>query len=630
MSARKLAAILLLCNGCNGLYLGRRDQVSIRGRLLILVLGAAIPLGVVGAAALRGIWQVSQAQLKDSMKQQAQLVGTAFERWADAQREPLTTITTALSDNQFDKTRLNDELRYIVQPRSDWIDLRVVDVSGHNVAVEPADTQPMPSALVDYLMTEMQRGNSWVLVTDRTRDESFPTFAIAQPLNNGGAIIARIDGTAIRSVFSHIELHNSAVIAVFDERGQILFRKPSPQFSANEEVSFAPLVSALGLQQSSVAEIDSPYDGVRRIYGLARAGHGQVAVVGIPSATLYESANRRFVTYVIFGVLALACALAAALLIARTIMRPIYRLQQAALDLGAGERNLRAPVTGTTETKDLGAAFNSMAAQIAEREKRLEELDLLKSEFVSSVSHELRTPLTTIKTLTHVLQRGESRPERLEHLRTIADECDREIDLVVNLLDLSRIESGALSLSPTRVNPAEVVVDCVMREQHAAESRRQNLRADLPVETPAVRADNLALRRVLCGLIENAIKYTPDGGEITVGIVSKINEVAIYVSDTGYGITSEDIPHIFEKFFRGHPPISDNDSTESLLQPGIGLGLYLARKIVGQMDGRLEVSSSGREGTTFTILLPRWHQGDVEVYIAHQEDTVIEEVTGSR
>src|SRR5574338_686966 len=221
MSARKLAAILLLCNGCKGLYLGRRDQVSIRGRLLILVLGAAIPLGVVGAAALRGIWQVSQAQLKDSMKQQAQLVGTAFERWADAQREPLTTITTALSDNQFDKTRLNDELRYIVQPRSDWIDLRVVDVSGHNVAVEPADTQPMPSALVDYLMTEMQRGNSWVLVTDRTRDESFPTFAIAQPLNNGGAIIARIDGTAIRSVFSHIELHNSAVIAVFDERGQI-------------------------------------------------------------------------------------------------------------------------------------------------------------------------------------------------------------------------------------------------------------------------------------------------------------------------------------------------------------------------------------------------------------------------
>lgn len=604
--------------------------MSIRGRLLILVLGATIPPGLVGAAALRGIWQVSQAQLQDSMKQQAQLVSTAFDRWVDAQREPLTTINTALLDNRFDKTNLNDELRYIVQPRSDWIDLRIVDASGHNVAVEPTDKQPMPSALADYLMTEMQRRNSWVLVTDRTRDESFPTFAIAQPLKNGGAIIARIDGGAIRSVFSHIELHNSAVIAVFDERGQILFRKPSPQISADEEVSFAPLISALGSQQSSVSEIDSPYDGIRRIYGLARAGDGPVAVVGIPSATLYESANRRFVKYVIFGLLALSCAVAAALLIARTIMRPIYRLQQAALDLGAGKRKLRAPVTGTTETKDLGAAFNSMAALIAERETRLKELDLVKSEFVSSVSHELRTPLTTIKTLTHVLQLGESDPERLEHLRTIADECDRQIDLVVNLLDLSRIESGALSLSPTRVNPAEVVVDCVTREQHAAESRRQNLRADLPAEPMDVRADRVALRRVLCGLVENAIKYTPDGGQITVGIVSKINEVAIYVSDTGYGINSEDIPHIFEKFFRGHLPISDNDSTESLLQPGVGLGLYLARNIVGEMDGRLEVSSSGKEGTTFTILLPRWHEENVEVYIAQREGTVVEEVTSSR
>lgn len=608
----------------------RRDQVSIRGRLLILVLGAAIPLGVVGAAALRGIWQVSQTQLRDSMKQQAQLVSIAFERWVDAQREPLTTISTALSDNEFDKTRLNDELRYIVQPRSDWIDLRIVDASGRNLAVEPIDKQPMPSALADYLMTEMRRRSSWVLVTDRTHDESFPIFVIAQPIKNGGAVVARINGAAIRSVFSHIELHNSAVIAVFDERGQILFRKPSAQISADEEVSFAPLVSALGSQQSSFAEIDSPYDGVRRIYGLARAGDGPVAVVGIPSATLYESANRRFVRYVIFGVLALACAVVAALLIARNIIHPIYRLQQAALDLGAGKRNLRAPVRGTTETKDLGAAFNSMAAQIAEREKRLKELDLLKSEFVSSVSHELRTPLTTIKTLTHVLQLGETEPDRLEHLRTIAEECDRQIDLVVNLLDLSRIESGALSLSPTRVDSAEAVVDCLKREQHAAESRHQKLRADLPAASLDVRADNLALRRVLCGLIENAIKYTPDGGQITVGIVSKINEVAIYVSDTGYGINSEDIPHIFEKFFRGHLPISGDDSTESLLRPGVGLGLYLARKIVGQMGGQLELSSSGSEGTTFTILLPRWHEENVEIYIAHQEDTVIEEVTSSR
>ncbi len=315
--------------------------------------------------------------------------------------------------------------------------------------------------------------------------------------------------------------------------------------------------------------------------------------------------------------LALGCAVVAARLIEHGIVRPIQRLRGAAQALGAGDLAARAPVAGPREISELGAAFNQMAARIEEREERLTELDRLKSEFVSSVSHELRTPLTTIKTLTRVLQRGgQTEAERDEYLETIATECDRQIDLVLNLLDLSRIESGAYKVSRTRVNPAEVVAACVISERHAAATRAQNLQAELAAGLPAVLTDARALRRVLCSLVENAIKYTPDGGRITVAARAVGGEVAVSVTDTGCGIVPEDLPHVFEKFYRGHPASTPTPPPDEHPQrgeaPGAGLGLYLARSIVNQLGGRITVESRAGCGTVFKVYLPVWHDDYTE------------------
>ena len=147
------------------------------------------------------------------------------------------------------------------------------------------------------------------------------------------------------------------------------------------------------------------------------------------------------------------------------------RLRSTAQRLGAGELTARAPALGGGEIGDLGTAFNTMATQIAEREERLTELDRLKSEFVSSVSHELKTPLTTIKLLAHLLQQSEvAEEERVDYSKTIAVECDRQIELVGNLLDLSRIESGAYKLRKSRVEVGELISSSVDVERHRAES----------------------------------------------------------------------------------------------------------------------------------------------------------------
>ena len=598
-----------------------RIVIGIRGRLLLLAIGVAVPLALVGALGLRGLWNASRLQLDDSIRQQAELAAVAFERWVDAQRQPLTTLAAMVEEQRGHSAPVFIEsIRFTFVTRPHWIDLHVVDAGGKSIAAQPAGREPPPPALIDHLLSETRQRDDWVVVTDRTFSEERPVFAIAVPVKTGGAVIARVDGAVVSELFRDIQLPEGGVIAIFDADNHLLYRRPATEAMIDPTIVGSPFFAAFGDRSAAVVEVESPYDGIRRVYGLARAGATNCAVrVGVPSAVLYEPAREQQTRYALFSLLALLCALIAALLIERGIVRPVLRLREAARDLGAGDLAARAPTGGGREMVELGTAFNQMAGQIAEREERLKELDRLKSEFVSSVSHELRTPLTTIKTLTRLLQRGgQTESERREYLETINAECDRQIDLVLNLLDLSRIEAGAFKVSRSPVQVEEIIRACIVIEKHAAEARGQHLESQtsagamLPVLT-----DGAALRRVLCGLIENAVKYTPEGGRITIGAHrANESEVAIVVRDTGCGILPEDIPHVFEKFYRGRPAVAVASSEVSPADlpdyneaSGVGLGLYLAHSIIEQLGGRISVENDSPRGTVFTIYLPVW-RGD--------------------
>jgi signal transduction histidine kinase len=249
-----------------------------------------------------------------------------------------------------------------------------------------------------------------------------------------------------------------------------------------------------------------------------------------------------------------------------------------------------------------------MASQIAEREERLTELDRLKSEFVSSVSHELKAPLTTIKLLAHLLQqRHVTEEERLDFSKTIAIECDRQIDFVGNLLDLSRIESGAYKLRKTQVDVLKLISSCGDVERHRTESLGLMLTTNVAAELPDVTGDFEALCRVIRSLIDNAIKYTPEGGRITISAREIDKMLAISVSDTGKGIPETDLPHIFDKFYRAGSEVDDGPvMLPGTAAPGVGLGLYLAQHIVSQLDGKMSVESKQGVGTTFSVILPLW------------------------
>lgn len=235
-----------------------------------------------------------------------------------------------------------------------------------------------------------------------------------------------------------------------------------------------------------------------------------------------------------------------------------------------------------------------------------EAANAVKDEFLAAVSHELRTPLTTIKTLTHfLLRKNPAESERHEYLEDIASECDRQIDLVNNLLDLSRMKAGGLQIRLGRVNVAAAVQACVKTVRIELAERDQNLSVEIPPDLPCSLADHGALRRALCTVIENAIKYTPDGGHIRISAWRSDNgEIAIEISDNGRGILADDLPHIFDSFYRGHTPDGGGPSTDEQEIPGVGLGLYLARVLIEGMNGSIEVRSQPAVGSAFILKLP--------------------------
>lgn len=603
--------------------------MSIRGRLLTLAIGGVLPLLIVGLAVLWIVWNEKRDQLNESLEQQAELVGVVFDRWLDAQYQPLKTIASYPPDHLNDRVAVKGSLRAAIIRRPHWIDLRVLDLTGKVVAIEPAGAGDLPSGLSEKLLAEAKRGASDV-ETDWTRGEGHYLLAVEVPLE-GGAVIARIEGSALKDALHGITLPERAVVTLLDQNHRIIYRSQTTESAVGLTLSGMDQLATLNERSTAVVVTRSSVDDVERVYGLSRFGNtGYVVMVGVQSAILYASAWRQLMGYAGIGLILVFCTVTAALLIARSIGRPVRLLNLAAEEFGGGNFSARAPAAGRDELSRLGMNFNAMAERLQKREERFAELDRLKSEFVSTVSHELRTPLTTIKALTRLLMReGLDETKRREYIETISVECDRQIDLVLNLLDLSRIEGGVLRVTHERVDVQEVISSVVKSETRSAEKRKHDLRFDSNVEVPPICADPKELRRVLSNIVENAIKYTPDGGRIVLSALHKDGEVAINVADNGRGIPPEDMPILFDKFHRGRPAphseamrgaTTDAEFLEDADVSGVGLGLYLARNVMEQMGGRITVESHVGQGTTFKLHLPVWRNGGCNKHNIEERD----------
>lgn len=273
--------------------------------------------------------------------------------------------------------------------------------------------------------------------------------------------------------------------------------------------------------------------------------------------------------------------------------------------------------------------FNSIriyASDVTERKRtegKLKETMELKSQFISTVSHELRTPLTCIKEAVGVVLdgiAGEINDRQRHFLNIVKRNIERLTILINDVLDFQRLESGRSKIDIRENDVREVVRSIDETMSFAAKQKGLNFMIELDENLPRVWFDSNKIIQVLTNLIGNAIKFTPQGGSVTVSILRHGNELIMRVLDTGMGIPKEDLPKIFDKFYRVSRPGKEIQGT--------GLGLSIMQKIVDLHRGRIEVESEVNRGTTFTVFLPLDARSPREVLPQRDDETIETSLAG--
>lgn len=311
-----------------------------------------------------------------------------------------------------------------------------------------------------------------------------------------------------------------------------------------------------------------------------------------------------------------------------SVAGPMRELVDEALQTGFGmDRMVEHSLSGGTQLDyGLGASVARDAAGMSQgvviqcrdmtatRElERLRRLDQMKSEFVNNVSHELRTPLTSIKAYTDALLGMVEDPMQQKFLKVVESESDRLLEMIENLLNVSRIESGKLRLELTPVDSGELAraIEQISRVQ----SSKHTLLLDVAEGLPTANLDAAKMKEVLINLVSNAVKYSPNGGRVWLRASVREGNLVYEVQDEGLGISEENQKHLFEKFFR-----VDSEATRHI--PGTGLGLAITRSIVQAHGGTLQVASTLGKGSTFTVVLPlRTAAGRAEVDLGTVEES---------
>lgn len=302
---------------------------------------------------------------------------------------------------------------------------------------------------------------------------------------------------------------------------------------------------------------------------------------------------RRLATLLTVGiVLALTLAALVGVLLAEAALRPIDSVTQTALRItqtdDLSRRIIVSPQAPQDEVGRLAGTFNLML-------DRIQTLFETQQRFIADVSHELRTPLTTIRGNLALIKR--SKQVDAESLAAMDSEAERMSRLVRDLLLLAQADAG-VTLRRTPVEVDSLLLDVYRQTRVIAQQTNNGVSVRLGAEDQAtVLGDPDRLRQLLLNLAENAVKYTPSGGSVTLELERQPGWVKVSVSDTGVGIPAEDLPHIFERFYRV-------DKARSREKGGTGLGLSIAQWIAQAHGGRLEVASEVGEGTTFTLWLP--------------------------
>ncbi len=321
---------------------------------------------------------------------------------------------------------------------------------------------------------------------------------------------------------------------------------------------------------------------------------------------IYVTSQLMFVSYHDFLLLGLLLIFAGLIsgafgyILANDMTQSLRRLQEGAKQLGYGNFSARVQLDEVDELSAVADTFNMMADELEQSFARQRQLEQSRRDLTAAVSHDLRTPLTSIRAMIEALDDGIVTDPHTVHryYATISNQVGNLSSLINDLFELSQLETGQVKLQKTPVNLNDLLSDVLESLQPQAKAGQILLEGTFRENLPLIQAELMKIQRVLYNLVQNAIRHTPPDGSITLTTnLTPQGGVQVDIVDTGDGIAPEDIPHIFDQFFRG-------EKSRSRETGGAGLGLAIAKRIVEAHQGTIWVESQLEQGSRFSFVLP--------------------------
>ena len=384
-----------------------------------------------------------------------------------------------------------------------------------------------------------------------------------------------------------------AVICVTDEQGTVLYKS-----DAGLVFSLKDFNKATGTIRKSGRSFSAEYiSGLflskgNYVYGIpVRSGSGETGYLFLFTSVgpLFSYLGETMATYAFSVGIMFLVAFVVIYTTTMQLISPLQDMSRAAESFGKGDFSARIEVEGNDEIAMLARSFNRMA-------ESLDEFENNRRSFIANVSHDLRTPMTTIGGyIDGILDGTIPKSEQKHYLEVVSEEVKRLSRLTSSLLSVMRLEDSNQSVELTNVDAWDLILNIMFNLEQRIEEKKIYI-PDLNPESREVRADKDMLHQVIYNLIDNAVKYTPVGGEINVSVTEANGKTAIEVRNTGQGISEEEQARIFDRFYK-------TDKSRSQDKGGTGLGLYIVKMLTSAMGGTVEVDSDGESYTRFTITL---------------------------
>ncbi|MBC8468172.1 MAG: HAMP domain-containing protein [Planctomycetes bacterium] len=300
------------------------------------------------------------------------------------------------------------------------------------------------------------------------------------------------------------------------------------------------------------------------------------------------------------AIVAVVIAFTVAYFLSRSITFPISRMQEAAQRIAKGDFSRKVNIKSKDELGDLAKSLNIMAAELQQKMDNLKRMDRVRTDFVANVSHELKTPLTLIKGYIETLEDRaiDDKEKARKFISIIKEHASRLENIIEDLLSLSELELSKDCLNRTEFDMKKLIDEVALSFGYAIDTKRHEFNIDQQGDDFRIRADRDKIGQVIVNLIDNAIKYTNEAGQINILLHEQQNEITITIRDNGIGIPKEDVDRVFERFYRV-------DKARSRELGGTGLGLGIAKHIVLAHNGEISIESRINKGTKVLIRLPK-------------------------